>query len=249
MRLPRLLLTAGCLSLLLTFQAGTNQADEETKDPRLLLTIKSGSGSVGSVAFSPDGKRIVGAVNKTIKIWNAEDGKEVASFPAHDDPIQTVAFSSDGKRIVSAAYDRTVKVWNAETLKEAMPELALSDWPHFAAFRPDGKRVIGGGDDKAVRIWDAVKGERLGYLKHPDQVKCAQYSPDGKRIASGCSDKQLRVWDAENREQLFEREAHAGPGGHPDESACFGATEPPPSAETPAKVQLEILETPSFPFP
>jgi len=39
------------------------------------------SGTVNSIAISPDGKRVVsGSDDKRVKMWNAETGAEVSSF-------------------------------------------------------------------------------------------------------------------------------------------------------------------------
>jgi len=39
-----------------------------------------GLGTVGSVAFSADGKRVVGGANFRVKVWDVETGAEVSSF-------------------------------------------------------------------------------------------------------------------------------------------------------------------------
>jgi len=44
-------------------------------------TLTGHAGIVFTVAFSPDGKRVVsGSGDKLVKIWNAETGAEVRSF-------------------------------------------------------------------------------------------------------------------------------------------------------------------------
>jgi WD40 repeat protein len=55
-----------------------------------------------SVAFSPDGKRIVGgSLDKTLRLWDAETGTAISTLSGHTNGVLSVAFSPDGKRIVS----------------------------------------------------------------------------------------------------------------------------------------------------
>ena len=47
-------------------------------------TLRGHSGSVYSVAFSPDGKHIVsGATDNTVKVWDVQTGKEVSVLLCH----------------------------------------------------------------------------------------------------------------------------------------------------------------------
>ena len=69
--------------------------------------------SFHSVAFSPDGQRIVsGSWDTTVKIWDANSGQELQMLE-HPDYVISVAFSPNGQRIVSGSYDKTVKIWDA----------------------------------------------------------------------------------------------------------------------------------------
>ena len=45
-------------------------------------------------------------MDETIRVWDAETGKEIIPpLEGHSDNIYSVAFSPDGKKIVSGSYD------------------------------------------------------------------------------------------------------------------------------------------------
>jgi WD40 repeat protein len=68
------------------------------------LTLKGHNSGVCTVAFSPDGKRLVsGSWDKTVKVWDALTGQETFTLQGHTDAVVSVAFSPDGKRHASAS--------------------------------------------------------------------------------------------------------------------------------------------------
>jgi hypothetical protein len=72
--------------------------------------------AVNSVAFAPDGRRIVsGSDDKTVRVWDAETGAQLARLEGHEEEVFSVAFAPDGRRIISGSIDNTVRVWDAET--------------------------------------------------------------------------------------------------------------------------------------
>ncbi|PVF91251.1 WD40 repeat-like protein, partial [Serendipita vermifera] len=75
------------------------------------------TGSVHSVAFSPDGQQIAsGAHDMTIRLWDAKTGQLIGEpLQGHTDSVSSVAFSPDCQQIVSGSEDMTIRLWDAKT--------------------------------------------------------------------------------------------------------------------------------------
>jgi WD40 repeat protein len=161
-----------------------------------ILTLNGHSGSVYSVSFSPDGKRIVsGSDDNLLKVWDANSGQALQTLKGDAFYVYSVSFSPDGKRIVSGGDDKTVKVWDAENGQEILTLTGHSESVNSVSFSPDGKRIVSGSDDKTLKIWDAESGQETLTLKgHSIGVSSVAFSPDGQRIVS--AGINVKIWDA-----------------------------------------------------
>jgi WD40 repeat protein/serine/threonine protein kinase len=188
-------------------------------------TFLGHTGLVWSVAFSPDGKRIVfGGQDGTARVWDAEKGRELLALRGHTAPVRGVAYSPDGKRIVTGAGDpgrqAEAKLWDAGTGQELLALKGLSGEVWSVAFSPDGKRVVIGAGNRAggpgqAKVCDAGTGQELLELKgHAACVRSVAFSPDGKRIVTGAGFVdastlgEAKVWDAETGRELLALKGH-----------------------------------------
>jgi WD40 repeat protein len=158
--------------------------------------------NITSVAVNPAGTQIASvALDKTIKIWDMESGKELRSISNIGGSVNAVSWSPDGKTLIHGAEDKTVRIWDAETGKAVRTINGHSDYVNEARYSPDGKRIASCADDKLIKIWDAKSGKEQRTLTgHTDLVTVIAWSPNGKQLASGsdAQEKTIRIWDANN---------------------------------------------------
>ncbi|ESL06869.1 notchless [Trypanosoma rangeli SC58] len=111
-------------------------------------------GAVFHIQFSPDGTMIAScSADKSVKLWNAADGKFITTFRGHVAPVYHVSWSLDSRLLVSGSRDSTLKLWSVET-RELVEDLSgHSDEIFSTDWSPDGQRVATGSKDKKVLIW------------------------------------------------------------------------------------------------
>ena len=151
---------------------------------------------VTSVAFSPNGRRVVsGSWNGMLKVWDAQAGQDILTLTGHTHGITGVAFSPDGRHIASGSEDQTLKVWDAETGQHVLTLQGHTSRVTSVAFSSDGKRIASGSEDQTLKVWDAQTGQNTLTLNgHTETVSNVAFSPDSKRIISGSRDGTLKVW-------------------------------------------------------
>jgi len=170
-----------------------------------VLAFTGHSDHVDSVAFSPDGRRVVsGSRDKSARIWDASSGQQLLMLSGHTGGLNDAQFSPDGREVVTAAADRTARLWDAASGKELRVLSGHTDYLASATFSPDGLRIVTAGGDRTARVWDAASGKQLLVLSgHTAVMRSAAYSADGKRIVTCAFDGTTRVWDATSGKQLL----------------------------------------------
>ncbi len=82
---------------------------------RELLNLKGLAQTIVSVAFSPDGTRVLAGSLGMSKFWETARGHELLTIKGHLGPVFYSAFSPDGQEVITAASGGTVLRWRAAT--------------------------------------------------------------------------------------------------------------------------------------
>jgi WD40 repeat protein len=156
-----------------------------------VFTFGKLSRQAGSVAFARGGKTVVAAGDHGAWVWDAADGKELASSEWRRGRAWFTVISPDGS-LVALPFFQDLDLWEAQTgkLRRFLPD--HRGQVSHASFSPDGKTVAvasyrAEGHDRyssEVKLWDVATGkERAAFASPVGFLRLALYSPDGKALA------------------------------------------------------------------
>ena len=151
-----------------------------------------------AMAFSPDGKHLALAADKT-NIYDTQTWNVVLSLSTYTGTIHSIAYSPDSTRIAMALFEGTVKVWDATTGKELYTLYSHTSGVNSAAFSPDGKYLAATVARGVIKLWDLSQvgqpdAQPISLYGHTKSVGPLAFSPDGKRLATGSADGTVRIY-------------------------------------------------------
>ncbi len=205
-----------------TGTGGAVQLWDVTTGQQIGGPLSDDSGTVASVAFSPDGKTLAtGSWDGTARLWNVG----VAPYSLIENPpgqqgtnrIYSVAFSPACKALATGASTDsgvTVQLWDTAAHRPISPPLSSSISPLSpVALSPACKFLaVGGGSltrpDGTVQLWDGITHRQIGILSSSTgPVDSLAFSPDGKTLAVGTIDTTgtsgaVLLWEVATHRQI-----------------------------------------------
>ncbi len=168
-------------------------------------TLGSHKNTINSLAFSPNGTRLVsGSDDYTIVVWNVTNKRRLTTLSHITDrvraQVKAVSFSSDGQMFASAGWH--LKLWDIHTLRE-IRTIRHSKWIIALAFSYDGKLLaIGDADGQIIIINLQNQQEIIQYRGDSNYITSMEFSPDNKMLASTGFHGDVKLWRVSNWELI-----------------------------------------------
>lgn len=176
-----------------------------------LLTLDGNQSPVWSVAFTPDSRSVIAALqNGSVRVWDVASGKVLRTFEVHRTGEIVMTLAPDGKTFATASDDGFAKLWDFDTGAELL-SMQHPAGVRGIAFSPDGTKLVTGDREGGVRVWDATTGTKLLETKgHTATVHAVAFSPDSQTFASASADRTIKLWDAKSGLARLTLSGHTG---------------------------------------
>jgi RNA polymerase sigma factor (sigma-70 family) len=167
--------------------------------------------SAQSVAFSPDGRRIVIGtlgVGLPVRVCEVSTGAEVLRTIGYD-WCWTVAYSPDGKSIAVGFAEKPILILDART-GEVCRELP-SRGARSVCFSPDSRLLAAWHGDYRLRLWDVAQGRVLHDFPggKVGAVHDAAFTPDGQQLLIiGPDNVALYLYEVASGKEVRRFEGH-----------------------------------------
>lgn len=153
-----------------------------------------------AIAISPNGKILaVGCRDKTIRLWDLEQGRELRRLVGHESAPLSLAFSPDNKRVISTsqfAYPHApIRIWSVATGEQLYQHKVKTESAGGVAYHPSGRffavaisttepdgRYFGSSTD----LFDATTFKRIRKISTSRSArKRLGFSRDGSKLLLG----------------------------------------------------------------
>lgn len=146
--------------------------------------------------------------DRTVQMWNAQDGKSLEISFFHGDDVTGAQFSDDGSSVLTFSADGTARTWNRG---DRLRKSRTAEVPSVLMVNATADRqwILAWGEAGIGHVFRANTPD-IGNatLKHDEKIIAACISPDGQRIAAADASGNFIVWNRETGQTLTQPLQH-----------------------------------------
>ena len=172
-----------------------------------LFSFSDHAEGVKSVAFSPDGSRLVVgylvteyASTGNATVWDVFSRSQLVTLPG----AGCFADISPDGTLVASGGGGVLRHLDLHRISDGaqLEHLDHGGWVTDVAFAPDGSLVASVGNDNTAKLWNPGTGALVQTLVgHGDDLRTVAFSPDGSLVATGAGgwdspgESTIKIWN------------------------------------------------------
>lgn len=170
--------------------------------------LRIGKGTLGEIAYFPDGTRFAVATSVGIFVYDSITGKELYQLTDQTNGIDVIRFSADGKTLATENPDGSIQLWDTSK-SNRIHILSDNDFRLFdPVFSPNGKIIAVQCAKKftyqmkTLRLYDVKTGKHINTISEPINLFYNfRFSPDNKTLVTWQYGK-IKLWDVSTAKQF-----------------------------------------------
>jgi WD40 repeat protein/tRNA A-37 threonylcarbamoyl transferase component Bud32 len=185
----------------------------DSKTGSLLKEIKGDHGSVMSLAFSRDSRKLAIAYRLyTVDVWDVEKMTQLGeSLQANHGWVWDACFSHDGKWLATSSGGNATQIWDA-TMPTNKP---VEFYPHgngvrMARFSSDDKLLLTCANDHTARVWNRETSRPIAEPMPFTSFNQSGEFASGDREVLTASSTGVTLWDVQSGKAFFDILANNG---------------------------------------
>jgi len=174
------------------------------------MVLSGHKGSVSCVRWGGTGFIYTASEDKTIKVWNDNNGMLAHTLTSHAHWVNHLALSTDFV-LRTAYHDHTGQIPDTD---EAKATKAKERYLKAATIQGEVvERLVSASDDFTMYLWEPSKSTKpiARMTRHQKQVNHVTFSPDGLLIASAGFDNHTKTWNARDGKFINTLRGHVAP--------------------------------------
>ena len=157
--------------------------------------IRTGATSVGTLALSPDGRRLAAICDKRIRLWNIASGDLAGSDPTGGVFGDVHSLDLTERYLVLAGHDGNVRLWGLSTssLGPVIPTHGRT--PLMVSISPDD-RFLAYSFGAGVCLWSIERHVEIwSRYGHRKAITSVAFDLNALKVATGGADAQICLWN------------------------------------------------------
>lgn len=174
----------------------------DVNDGSLVRTLTGHTGTVWSLAFSPDGQTLAsggggestGSYDSFIRLWNVNTGASVKTYNVNTILVWSLEYSKAGDRLACGTHEGNVITWNTST--DAMANNVQGNRISYN----NTSSIIASSSGSQINLWDAVGSSLLlNFPSQTDAIYGLDFNPLNNNLVTCSYDKSVKLWLLSNK--------------------------------------------------